>query len=174
MSQKLSLAAVNSLSSSDFESIFINVVECWPDAADSVFKSTIPAESFIVLLAAFDNYLAGLDGNSKLRILQYHPDLAGKLASEGNLTTESTQEQASAGLNNLNDAELIELRTLNQLYKDKFGFPFVICVRQTNKIEAIIAGLKERLEHTRDIELFTGIEEVKKICRLRVCQLIDF
>lgn len=171
--KKLSLDVVNRLSEEEFEKIFSNVIECWPQASINVW-SKIPFTSFDLLLNEFTKYLNDLDKLSKEQILQFHPDLAGKLASEGKLTKESTAEQESAGLNKLNDKQLSTLQTLNQAYKDKNSFPFVICVRETNKIDAILRGLEERLNHSRDIELNISIDEVKKICRLRCLELIDY
>lgn len=172
---KLNLEQLNALEATEFERIFHNVIECWPQASAHIFAASMPTKSFATFLGEFDTYLSTtIDGLAKERILQYHPDLAGKLAGEGKLTTESTAEQASAGLNELDDEKRGTLQALNQQYKDKFGFPFVICVRQTNKFDAILAGMRERLQNSRDVELSTGIEEVKKICRLRICQIIDF
>lgn len=56
-------------------------------------------------------------------------------------------------------------------YKEKFQFPFVICARE-NRVPAILVGIEERLKNTRESELLTSIEEVKKICRLRICDLV--
>lgn len=170
----MNLEQLNALDAIEFERIFANVIECWPQAGTHVFATSMPTQSFDQFLDEFAKYLADIDTLSKERILQYHPDLAGKLAGEGKLTTESTAEQASAGLNQLDDSKRNTLQSLNQQYKDKFGFPFVICVRETNKFDAILAGMLERLQHGRDEELLAGIEEVKKICRLRICQIIDY
>lgn len=57
-------------------------------------------------------------------------------------------------------------------YKNKFGFPFIICARE-NKIQSIIEGLKTRLNNTRDQEIEIGINEVKKICKLRILDIVD-
>lgn len=64
------------------------------------------------------------------------------------------------------------MNLMNEEYKSKFGFPFIICVRE-NKAESILNGLTNRLESSYEIEIETGISEVKKICRLRICEIID-
>jgi 2-oxo-4-hydroxy-4-carboxy-5-ureidoimidazoline decarboxylase len=61
---------------------------------------------------------------------------------------------------------------LNQQYKQKFGFPFVICARE-NKKEAILSGLERRQNNSKETEAITGVEEVKKICRLRILDIVD-
>src|SRR5262245_31911115 len=67
--------------------------------------------------------------DERLGLIRAHPDLAGRLARQGALTRESTGEQASAGLDRLSDAELAEFTRLNTAYRERFGFPFVICAR---------------------------------------------
>lgn len=172
MSEKFSIHNLNIISEIEFQNIFRNVIENWPQAAIQI-SSTRPFQDEDHLLQQFDNYLSNIDAALKEKILQLHPDLAGKLASDEKLTNESAQEQASAGLNLISCEQRQQLNELNEKYKTKFGFPFVICVRVTNRIEAILRGITSRLENTRDEELHTGINEVKKICRLRIGQIID-
>ncbi|VDI82349.1 2-oxo-4-hydroxy-4-carboxy-5-ureidoimidazoline decarboxylase [Mytilus galloprovincialis] len=90
----------------------------------------------------------------------------------GGLSKESTKEQQSAGLNTLTEQEKQNMHHLNQQYKQKFGFPFVICARE-NKKEAILTGLENRLKNSGETEAVTGVEEVKKICRLRLLDIVD-
>lgn len=172
MASPLSVTQLNALSASGFVALLGNVIESWSAGAEHVYANNLPIGSRAELVLAFQTYLDGLPAADKIRILQLHPDLAGRLAAEGKLTAESTQEQKAAGLDRLDAAEAIELQTLNQLYLEQFGFPFVICVRQTNRIEAILAGLRQRLQHERETEVVAGIEEVKKICALRVEVLV--
>lgn len=105
--------------------------------------------------------------------MRQHPDLAGKLAESGDLSAESTAEQQQAGLADLTMSQKQELNELNEEYKIKFGYPFVICVRETNKLEAILSAIKLRLNNTVEQEVQTGIDEVKKICRLRIQQIVE-
>ena len=104
-------------------------------------------------------------------ILRVHPDLAGRLAQAGHLTSESTKEQSAANLNLMTDEEKEKMSRLNSIYKTKFGFPFVICAR-LNKKEAILNGLENRCKNTTKEELRTGIGEVLKICQLRVKDIV--
>jgi OHCU decarboxylase len=100
-----------------------------------------------------------------------HPDLAGKLAVQGNLTPESTSEQSNAGLLNLPKDEFDRLSSFNRQYNTKFRFPFVICVGE-NKKDAIFNGIQERLKNSPEIELENGIEQVKRIVNLRLNKLV--
>lgn len=172
MSKGQSIDNLNVIPAVEFQNIFANVIENWPQAAIHVATNR-PFNDTNQLVQHFENYLSNLDDASKEKILQLHPDLAGKLATEEKLTEESAQEQASAGLNAISNEQRQQLNELNEKYKKKYGFPFVICVRETNKIEAILRGISVRLQSDRNEELNTGTNEVKKICRLRIGQIID-
>lgn len=171
-SAKYSLAEINALPPTDFHKVFINVIEFWSEAA--VFVSALaPFPSLEAIDRAFEDYLTRLNRENKIRILRQHPDLAGKLAESGDLSAESTAEQQQAGLADLTMSQKQELNELNEEYKIKFGYPFVICVRETNKLEAILSAIKLRLNNTVEQEVQTGIDEVKKICRLRIQQIVE-
>ncbi len=85
----------------------------------------------------------------------------------GTLTRESTGEQASAGLNALSPAEIALFQKQNTAYREKFGFPFVICAR-LNKKEAILAGFERRLKNSPTQEIRAALEEIFKIAELRL------
>ncbi|XP_058447737.1 2-oxo-4-hydroxy-4-carboxy-5-ureidoimidazoline decarboxylase-like [Malaya genurostris] len=172
MQTKLSLEQLNALTSAEFHKVFENVVESWPEAA--IFCSAMtPFKSFDSMITTFDNYLHRLSRENKLRILRIHPDLAGKLFVENKLTADSSYEHCCVGLDKLSPDDQNQLTIMNKRYKDKFGFPFVICVREASKFEAILKGITERINNSPDMELEIGINEVKKICRLRILQLVN-
>ena len=108
---------------------------------------------------------------AKQGILRGFPDLAGKIAEAGQLTKESNREHAAANLHILSDYEKELLQELNCRYKEKFGFPFVICARM-NKKEAILKGLENRYGNDVKEELEAGIEQVLKICELRLRDIV--
>jgi OHCU decarboxylase len=103
----------------------------------------------------------------KLALIRAHPDLAGRAAIEGTLTRSSKTEQASAGLDRLTPDEYEAFTRLNGAYRERFGFPFVVCVREHTK-ESILRVAAERLAHTRDEEVRVALEEIAKIARLRL------
>ena len=107
----------------------------------------------------------------QLALIRAHPDLVGKIALAGQLTKESTNEQASAGLNKLSPEEIDLFQKQNTAYKNRFGFPFVICAR-LNKKEKILAAFETRLKNSRDQEIKTALEEIFKIAELRLRDLI--
>ena len=106
----------------------------------------------------------------QLTLLRAHPDLAGKLALAGELTEHSAQEQSSAGLDRLDPAELAELQGLNDSYRERFGFPFIICARVQTK-DSILAAFRVRLGNAAGAERATALAEVVKIVQLRLADL---
>jgi 2-oxo-4-hydroxy-4-carboxy-5-ureidoimidazoline decarboxylase len=107
----------------------------------------------------------GATPEEQLALIRAHPELAGKAAVA--LTEASAAEQASAGLDRLSQAEFDRFHALNATYREKFGFPFIICVRLTDKA-GILAAMERRLLNDRDAEIATAIDEIGKIVRLRL------
>src|SRR5690606_23467202 len=103
----------------------------------------------------------------RLAVLRAHPDLAGKLAAAKRLTEASSAEQASAGLDALTDAERAEFEQLNTAYVEKFGFPFIIAVRDNTKA-MILDAMRSRLASDRETEFATACAQVERIALLRL------
>lgn len=103
----------------------------------------------------------------QLALICAHPDLAGRLAQQRKLTGESTREQASAGLNALAEEELANFRRLNDAYREKFGFPFIICARLNAK-EAILGAMEQRMKNSAEQEFQAALGEIEKIAWLRL------
>lgn len=100
-------------------------------------------------------------------LIRAHPDLAGKAALAGDLTPESAREQSSAGLNQLTPDEFARFTELNGAYRERFAFPFIICVREHTKA-SILASFVDRIEHAREQEIQAALGEIAKIARLRL------
>ena len=111
--------------------------------------------------------VAEADDDERLALIRAHPELAGKAAIDRTLTAASAGEQASAGLDRLTEAEFARFHALNRAYRERFGFPFVICVRRTDKA-GILAAMEQRLANDRDVELANAIAEVGEIVKLRL------
>ena len=105
---------------------------------------------------------------TQLQLLNAHPDLVSRTI----LTAESESEQAAAGLTQLSPQEVEKFTTYNKAYREKFGFPFIICAR-LNKKEAILTVFPKRLAQSRSNEIATALEEIAKIARLRLDELIS-
>ena len=109
--------------------------------------------------------------SARLELIRAHPDLAGKAAIAGRLTPESTREQATAGLDRLTRAQYERLTGLTAAYRERFGFPFVVCARE-HTADSIIAALERRIENQPDEEERTAVSEIAKIARLRLDDLV--
>jgi chitin deacetylase len=121
------------------------------NALARIFRSAIPAE--------------------RLGVLHAHPDLAGKLAAAKRLTAESTNEQASAGLDALTDTERSKFTALNTAYTDRFGHPFIIAVRDHDK-QGILDAFTRRLSNTPELEFDEACKQVERIALLRLKDLL--
>ena len=106
----------------------------------------------------------------QLELIRAHPDLAGKAQVAGELTADSTSEQASAGLDRCSAEEYARFQSLNTAYHDKFGFPFVMAVRDSSRQE-ILAAFEERLGNDEETEFETALAEIHKIARLRLAAM---
>jgi OHCU decarboxylase len=105
--------------------------------------------------------------DEQLALMRAHPDLVGRLARDGRLTRESTGEQAAAGLDALSGDEISAFERYNAEYRERFGFPFIICARENRK-DAILAAFPKRLQNTREQEIAAALAEIERIARLRM------
>ena len=105
--------------------------------------------------------------DEKLALMNAHPDLAGRLALSKELTADSTKEQGSAGLDKLTPEELKKFTTLNDTYKARFGFPFIMAVKGATK-DAILAAFERRIAHDADTEFAEALTQIERIALLRL------
>ena len=103
----------------------------------------------------------------QLTLLRAHPDLAGKLAKTGELTAESTSEQAGAGLDECTPEEFAEFTHLNDTYKTKFGFPYILAVKGRHRVE-ILDNFRSRVDNSTTQEFREALDQVHQIARLRL------
>jgi 2-oxo-4-hydroxy-4-carboxy-5-ureidoimidazoline decarboxylase len=149
---------------------FIDV--CGPvfESSPWIAERTWPRGPFPSIEELYRELVATVDGateNEKLGLIAAHPDLVGRMAREGTVSRESSQEQEAAGLTALSAQEIARFEAYNREYRQKFGFPFVICARE-NKKEAILAAFPGRLAHSREQEVAAALTEIAKIARLRL------
>jgi 2-oxo-4-hydroxy-4-carboxy-5-ureidoimidazoline decarboxylase len=166
-----SLAALNLSDRTAFVSALGHLFEHSPWVAEETYAKR-PFRDVESLRAALCATMMGATADRQLALLRAHPDLAGRLAQAGALTESSAREQSAAGLDRLSAAEMAEIEGLNQAYKDRFGFPFIICARLNAK-EAILASMRKRVGNTADAEHSTALGEVAKIARLRLNEAIQ-
>jgi len=107
----------------------------------------------------------------RLSVLRAHPDLAGRLAIAGELTEDSRQEQAGAGLDRLMPSEHARFTELNAAYTEKFGFPFIIAVKGLDR-QDILAAFEKRIHNGAEEEFETATAQVEKIALLRLQSIL--
>jgi OHCU decarboxylase len=163
------MEGVNALTREAFVDRYGRLFEHSPWVAEEAYASR-PFENESALFAALRAATYSAPRRRQLALIRAHPDLAGRAAVEGALTNSSQREQASAGLDRLTPDEYAAFTRLNTAYRERFGFPFVVCAREHTK-ESILRVAGERLEHTRDEEVRVALEEIAKIARLRLEEL---
>lgn len=119
------------------------------------------------LAALMGEILESASPERQLEVIRAHPDLAGKAALAGTLTDDSTREQAGAGLDQCSPEELARFERLNEAYKAKFGFPFVMAVKGSDRF-AILDAFEARLENTPAEERRTAVEQINRIALFRL------
>ncbi len=120
----------------------------------------LPGEDFLPRALAA---IAQADDSDQKALIRAHPELAAKVS----LTESSSAEQQGAGLRHLSDVEFAQFSDLNKAYRDKFGFPFVICVREHDKA-SILAAMQTRLQNDEAAEQHNALAEIGKIARYRL------
>ena len=160
------LAEINALDRAGFTAALGHLFEHSPWVAEATWVRR-PFGDAAHLHAELCATMRGADRARQLALIRAHPDLAGRLARQNQLTAESTREQASAGLNRLGDAELARFQKLNTAYVARFGFPFIICARLNAK-DAILAAMETRSGGDPETEFATALGEIEKIARLRL------
>jgi 2-oxo-4-hydroxy-4-carboxy-5-ureidoimidazoline decarboxylase len=160
------LAELNVLDRAEFTRIVGPVFEHSPWIAARTAAQR-PFASRDALHAALIATVAQASDEEKLSLIRAHPDLIG----DAHLTAASQAEQAGAGLLDVNAEEAAQFREYNRQYRERFGFPFVICAR-LNKKESIAQAFPIRLRNSRQQEMETALHEISKIAELRLEDLI--
>jgi len=168
MSTKLS--DLNIASKDEFVEALGNIFEYSPWIAEQAAA----ARPFVSVKALFDAMKAVVDrapADIRLALIQAHPDLANKTQRAAGLTHESTAEQNSVGLDRLSDAEFEAFERVNNAYRAKFGFPYIVCARRQTR-DSILRDFERRLPNDAKTETQVSLAEIYRIAALRVDQLV--
>ncbi len=160
------LGELNGSSRAEFTASLGHLFEHSPWVAEETWGRR-PFRDAAELHAALCATMRGASEERKKVLICAHPDLAGRLAVVGTLTAESAREQASAGLDRMSEEDMARFQESNAAYRDKFGFPFIICAR-LNAREAIVAAMRTRMENSGGEEKETALAEIEKIAWLRL------
>jgi len=164
------LDQLNAMPADAFVTVLAGIFEHSPWVAEIAAQQR-PFESIDALHAAMSKAVETAGDEKQLALINAHPELAGKAAVRGELTAESTREQSGAGLNLCTQEEFDKLQSLNAAYRQRFGFPFILAVRGYDR-HGIIANFEERVNHDRAEELRTSLDQIYRIARFRLDDLI--
>jgi 2-oxo-4-hydroxy-4-carboxy-5-ureidoimidazoline decarboxylase len=164
------LAVLNSADSGDFVGAIGHLFEHSPWVAEETYEAR-PFASLDELHHALCETMLSASAEKQMALIRAHPDLAGRLAKAGQLTADSTKEQSAAGLDKLTADEAAEIQRLNDAYKARFEFPFIICARLNAK-DTILASMRSRVGNTPEAEHSTALAEIAKIARLRLNEAV--
>lgn len=171
MSKPLSLPTVNGMTAANFTRTLGAIFEHSPWVAERA-AARRPFASVDALHAAMVAEIEAAGEAAQLTLLRAHPELAGKAAVRGELTTESTREQSGAGLSQCSPEEFAKLQKLNADYNAKFGFPFIVAVRGHTRA-SIIALFEQRLTNEPAREMRECLRQVYRIGLLRLQDLVQ-
>ncbi|MGX5219129.1 2-oxo-4-hydroxy-4-carboxy-5-ureidoimidazoline decarboxylase [Pseudomonas sp. S9] len=160
------------LSREAFVSAFADIYEHSPWVAEKAYDlgADETLDDIDALQQRMADVLLSASREQQLNLINAHPDLAGKAAIQGELTASSTSEQAGAGIQDCTAEEFARFTELNDAYKAKFGFIFIMAVKGSNRHQ-ILAAFEERLNNSPEQEFARALAEINKIALFRLQQL---
>ncbi|HEV7881370.1 2-oxo-4-hydroxy-4-carboxy-5-ureidoimidazoline decarboxylase [Bradyrhizobium sp.] len=164
------LADLNACSRADFIAALANIFEYSPWIAEQAADAR-PFAGVTQLFEAMKAAVARAPSELRLALIKAHPDLANKTQRAAGLTAESSAEQNSVGLDRLSDAEYAAFERVHNAYREKFGFPYIVCVRRHTK-DSILSDFERRLPNDVTTEIAASIAEICRIAALRVDQRV--
>jgi 2-oxo-4-hydroxy-4-carboxy-5-ureidoimidazoline decarboxylase len=164
------LAKLNACGKADFVAALANVFEYSPWIAEKAADAR-PFAGVTQLFESMKAAVARAPSELRLALIKAHPDLADKTQRAAGLTAESNAEQSSVGLDRLSDAEYEAFERVNNAYRAKFGFPYIVCVRRHSK-DSILRDFERRLPNDATAEVAVSIMEICRIAALRLDQLV--
>lgn len=158
----ISLRDINTMDRPIFVEALGDVAEHSPWVAEEAWQKR-PFADRDHLISAFELALRGASRDTKLALIRAHPDLA----TRARLTTDSSSEQAGAGLDRLTPEEFKRFSALNEAYKTRFGFPFIFAVKEATK-EQILQAFEDRITHSPETEFEIALAQIARIFRFRL------
>ena len=172
MSQNLyTITQLNAMPEAEFVQVLGGIYEHSPWFAEAAAKRR-PFANAAELAAALRDAVDAAGQDAQVKLVRAHPELAGRAAVRGELTAESTREQAGAGLDQCTAEEFQRLQDLNAAYNRKFGFPFILAVRGYDR-HGIIDAFARRIENEPAVELQTCINQIHRIAQFRLNDLVS-
>jgi allantoate deiminase/N-carbamoyl-L-amino-acid hydrolase len=167
----ISLERLNSISTPEFVAALGSIFEHSPWVPERV-AALRPFAGVIALHKAMSAAVLQAEEAVQLALIRAHPELAGRAALRGDVTSASTSEQKGAGLSALTQSQLTLLSSLNAQYTIRFGFPFILAVKGHTP-DSVIATLAERVSHDALEERGVALREICRIAYFRLADLVQ-
>jgi 2-oxo-4-hydroxy-4-carboxy-5-ureidoimidazoline decarboxylase len=161
------IATLNQMDQTAFVAVLGDVFEHTPAIAAQAWNHR-PFQDVDDLHQTMVNVMNNLTLEEKLTLMRSHPDLGSRVQ----MAIASVKEQAGVGLDRLSPEEYQQFQQLNQAYREKFGFPFIIAVRH-HTIATILEAFSQRLQNAIDIEIEQTLSEIAKITKFRLLDILD-
>ena len=170
----INLSDIRDLQPSEVVSLLSGIYEHSSWVAERAFmdeNSSSSLESINNIFQSMKQVVESASVDEKLKLLREHPDLCTRASCVGKLTNSSREEQSKAGLDRLTPEELSEFTANNAQYREKFGFPFILAVRNATK-HTVLGALRSRVKNSYETEFHACLAQVHKIAWMRLIQLI--
>ncbi len=161
------LDQVNEMTEEEFAETFGGLVQGSPWAVERAFEQR-PFADTLALRAAFQDALLTGNTQEQQELIKSYPDLG----SENEIGLDSAQDHAMAGLSNLDEDERAEVVEIATEYKQKFGFPFIVCAREIDSYQKVVDLGWSRMANSSTIEHSTALIEIAKIANYRFDDLV--
>jgi 2-oxo-4-hydroxy-4-carboxy-5-ureidoimidazoline decarboxylase len=167
----ITLDQLNTTDRASFVATLGGVFEQAPWVAERAYAAR-PFATVTDLFGAMSEAVAKASEVEQIALIRGHPELAGKVARAGTMTAESRREQGGLGLDRLSDEEFACFERLNAAYRQRFGFPFIICVRR-HTLQSILDSFERRLRNDVGAERAAALSEIGHIARLRLVDAVE-
>lgn len=168
---KVTLDYLNTTTQPEFERAIGKLFEKNAWVAARTFEKR-PFASLDDLYKTMTTVIFQASPTEQLELILSHPELVGREAVSGTLSSQSQNEQAKAGLTNLTPEEIAQFNDYNRAYRAQFGFPFIICARKHHK-STILAAFPVRMQHSRDEEIKIALDEICQILEFRLNDAVE-
>jgi 2-oxo-4-hydroxy-4-carboxy-5-ureidoimidazoline decarboxylase len=166
----VSLESLNTTDAAGFVAALGDIYEHAPWVAQAAYGQR-PFGTLAALHDAMTSAVRAAPPEQQLALIKGHPDLAGKAARAGTMTSESKAEQSSVGLDRLSEAEFAHFHRLNSAYREKFDIPFIVCVRRHSR-DSILQQFERRVRNGTAAETEAALGEIFRIAALRLDQRV--
>ena len=167
----VALAELNALDEPRFVALFGSVFEHSPWVAREAWKER-PFDSVDGLFRSMRDAVGDADVDRQLALICAHPELAGREAAQGDLTADSSGEQARLGFLSLDRSHFEQMGELNRTYRQRFGIPCIVALKLHASRASVMAEMQRRLGNTAQAELANALEQIGHIARARLENIV--